>query len=56
MKVLHILKSAPDASTRRIIEIESAEHVVTVVDLAAGAVRYDKLIEDIFSHDRVICW
>lgn len=56
MKVLHILKSAPDGSTKKIIELQSAENQVTVVDLATGGVSYDELVADVFSHDRVFCW
>ena len=56
MKVLHILKSAPYASTMRIIEVHSAANEVTTIDLTAGSVSYDKLVEDIFSYDKVICW
>lgn len=56
MKILYLLKSTPDRSTRRIIEVQSAGSEVTTVDLTAGPVDYDRLVADIFSHDRVICW
>ena len=56
MKVLHILKSAPDASTRKIIEVQSIENQVTTIDLSKGGVDYDKLVADVFSSDRVFCW
>jgi hypothetical protein len=56
MKILNILKSPPDASTKRIIEVHSASNEVTTIDLTAGSVSYDKLVEDIFSYDKVICW
>ena len=56
MKVLHILKKAPDASTKKIIEVHSAENQVTIIDLSNVGISYDKLVEDVFSHDRVFCW
>jgi len=56
VKILHILKSAPDASTKRIIELHSAENQVTTVDLTAGSVDYDKLVGDVFAGDKVFCW
>ena len=56
MKVLHILKSAPDASTKKIIEVQTAGNQVTTVDLTKGSVNYDKLVADVFGHDRVFCW
>ena len=56
MRILYILKTAPDASTTRIIEVQSAGNDVTTVDLTRGDVSYDKLVADVFSHDRVFCW
>jgi hypothetical protein len=56
MKVLHILKSAPDASTKMIIEIQSAGNHTTVIDLTRSGVDYDRLVADVFSHDKVFCW
>lgn len=56
MKILHILKKAPDASTKRIIEIHAAGNQVKTVELYNGAVNYDALLADVFSHDKVICW
>lgn len=56
VKILHILKSAPDATTKKIIELHSAGNQVTTVDLPKGGVNYDKLVADIFSNDKVMCW
>jgi len=56
MKVMHILKTAPDGSTKKIIELQSAENQVTIVDLTRVGVSYDKLVADVFSHDKVFCW
>ena len=56
MKILHILKAAPDASTKRIIEFQSAGNQVTTVDLSKGGADYDKFVADVFTSDRVFCW
>lgn len=56
MKILHILKKAPDASTRKIIEIQSAGNQVKIIELYLGNISYDGLIDDVFSHDKVFCW
>ncbi len=56
MKILHILKKAPDASTKKIIEVHAAGNQVTTVELFKGAVSYDTLVTDVFSYDRVFCW
>jgi len=55
MKILHILKNEPDASIRKIIELQSHNQVKTV-ELYKGAISYDKLVADAFSYDKVFCW
>ncbi|MCL4536921.1 MAG: hypothetical protein M1610_04955 [Nitrospirae bacterium] len=56
MKVLHLLKSEPDETTRKIMEIHKAENDVKVIDLTKGDFSYESIIEDIFSYDKVISW
>ncbi|HTG02025.1 MAG TPA: hypothetical protein VK654_15700 [Nitrospirota bacterium] len=56
MKILHILKTAPDATTKKIIEVHTLGNQVTTVELYRGGVSYDKLVADVFSHDKVFCW
>ena len=56
MKILHILKKAPDATTKKIIEVQAAENQITTIELYKGVVSYDNLVADIFNHDKVICW
>ncbi len=55
MKMLHILKSEPDESVEEILEASSEEEVTTV-RLFEGEVDWAALVDDIFSHDKVICW
>ena len=56
MKILYLLRSAPDETVLRIIELQKAKGEVEVVDLAAGGFSYDALIDRIFSSDKVISW
>lgn len=56
MKILYILKSAPDASTKKIMEIQSAGNQAKTIDLTKGGVSYDKLVDDVFNYDKVICF
>ena len=56
MKILHIYKSAPDASTKKIVEAQAAGNQVKSVELYKGGVSYDDLIKEVFAHDKVICW
>ncbi len=56
MKILYILKSQPDASTKKIIEVQSAGNQVKTIDLTGGGLSYEALVADVFSHDKVFCW
>jgi hypothetical protein len=56
VKILYIIKRTPDASTKKIMEVQSAGNQVTTVDLAKGSVNYDKLVADVFGHDKVFIW
>lgn len=56
MKVLEILKSEPDTNVKKIIDIHSQENEVKIVKLYEGTPDYNALVNDIFSHDRVIAW
>ena len=56
VKILHILKKAPDASTQKIIASQSAGNEVKTIELYKGGVAYDKLVADVFAFDKVFCW
>lgn len=56
MKLLHVLKSEPDETTRMLLEPFSEGHEVRLFELYKGNVDYDELIELVFEHDQVICW
>lgn len=56
VKILHILKKAPDASTKKIIELQASGNEVKTIELYKGGASYDKLVADVFSFDKVICW
>jgi hypothetical protein len=56
MKVLHLFKSEPDETTKKIIEMHKAENEVKVNDLTKGDISYESLVDDIFSYDKVISW
>lgn len=56
MKILHIVKKEPNASTRTIIELHKIENDVTTIALYKGTISFDKLIAAVFASDRVFCW
>jgi hypothetical protein len=56
VKILHILKKTPDASTTKIIEFQAAGNEVKTVELYKEGTSYDKLVADVFAFDKVFCW
>ncbi len=56
MKILHILKAAPDESTKKIIELHKAGNEVKIIELYKGGVDYAKLVADVFAYDKVFSW
>jgi hypothetical protein len=55
MKILYVLKETPDVTTKKIMEVQSIGNQVTTIDLTRGKVSYDRLVADVFSHDKVFC-
>jgi len=56
MKILHILNDGPTELSAKIIEVQSKDNEVKVVDLSKKSASYEGIIDDIFSHERVISW
>jgi hypothetical protein len=60
-KTLHILRNAPEDVVAELIEAMAAPGVVTVSclyedNVSHTPVNWARLVEDIFQHDKVICW
>ncbi len=56
MKVLHILRTEPDESVKKFIEIISAKKESKVTPLYNGDVDWSGLADDILAYDKVITW
>ena len=58
MRILYLLVGGPDRLSDRLIEIQAAEHQVTVIDLSKkqAPCDYNNVVDEIFAHDRVISW
>ena len=56
MKILHILRSAPDDIVCKFIEDTSQATESIERPLYRGEIDYDQLVNDIFESDRVVCW
>jgi hypothetical protein len=59
--ILHILRSEPDETVEALVSALADRAGTTVVCLYSDSVNalpvdWDRLLDDIFSHDRVICW
>ena len=52
---LHILKTKPDNTTMALITALGGNEEETLVKID-DSTDYEKLIDMIFEHDRVICW
>jgi hypothetical protein len=56
MKILHILNDGPTDLSSKMIDAQSKDYEVKVVELSKKEISYEAIIDDIFSHDRVISW
>jgi len=56
MKRLHILRSEPGKLVRLLIEKLPRGPDDRQIPLYQGPVDYDRLVQEIFQSDRVICW
>jgi hypothetical protein len=58
---LHLLRSEPDESMAALIQALTRDSTATVCPLYPDAINqrpvdWDRLVDDIFNHDKVICW
>ena len=58
MKILHILKTEPDNNTKALMTTlgEPQRKETTVFTLFDEQADYEKLIDLIFEHDKIISW
>lgn len=56
MTILHILNDGPTKLSNQIINVQSKDNEVKVVDLSKKPVSYENIVDEIFSSDKVISW
>jgi len=56
MKILHILRTEPEAIVKKFVENLSTEEEANVRALYQDDVDWSVVTEEIFAHDKVICW
>ena len=56
MKILNVYRSAPDDTTKKLVDIVAEGREASSFDLNVDAPDYDKLVDMIFEADQTICW
>jgi hypothetical protein len=56
MKMLQLFKSEPTPDVQKLADILSEGNDATRINLYEGTVDYDRLIEQIFSNEKVVSW
>ena len=56
MKILHILNDGTSGLSERIINIQSEENEIKIIDLQKKEIDYEDIIDEIFTNERVISW
>lgn len=55
MKILHVYRSEPDETVKKLVEIVSRDRETDSFDLNDSP-DYDALVDKIFGADQTICW
>jgi len=55
MKILYILKQDADSTLKKIMDVHKKDNDVTVVNIKENK-NYGKIVDLIFSNDKVISW
>ena len=56
MEILHIIKSRQTDLIKKIIEHQSKKNKIKVIDIKNKDISFKDVIDEIFSHDKVISW
>ena len=56
LRVLHLLNDGGDELSARIIAAHARHHQVRVVNLRDRDISYERLVDEIFAHDKVVSW
>lgn len=56
MKILHVYRSAPSETTKKLVEIVSEGRDNESFDLNTADPDYDALVDKVLAADQTICW
>jgi hypothetical protein len=56
MRILNIIRTEPDDTTKTFVEGFSKDEESKNILLYEGNIDWAALVDDIFSYDKIICW
>ena len=56
MKILHILNDGTSTLSEQIINIQSEDNEIRIIDLQKKETSYEDIIDEIFTNERVVSW
>jgi len=56
MKILHIFRTEPDETVENIVTTTTNGDESKAAKLYKGEIDWSRFVDDIFSHDKIICW
>ncbi len=56
MKILHIFRTEPDETVENIVKTATNGDESKVLELYKGDIDWSRVVDDIFSHEKMISW
>lgn len=56
VKILHIYKSEPNETVKKLVEILNRDRDAEEIKLYVNEPNYDVLVEKLFEADKSVCW
>ena len=56
MKILNVYRSAPDDTTKKLVDIVSEGNEAASFDLNVDSPDYDALVDMVFDAEKTYCW
>jgi hypothetical protein len=56
MKILHIFRTEPDNTVENIVKSTTNGDESKVLELYKGDIDWSRVVNDIFSHEKIISW
>ena len=56
MKILHIINDTQSELAKQIIDVQSVDNEIKIIELSDKNKSYEAIVDDIFAYDRVVSW